>query len=255
MTGLPKIKPSASAMCAPLFEDALLNNYTNIELIDFIKASPRLTTTREEIIWVLSLTLAAKSVPWTSDALSEVNAMKEAHSTGANAPIVYRVVDDTPGNKQWIIMDRVFSEAVEQIWPCIGLWTSLRIAFQLCSAYPTTGGLHSGQVKSEWIQALYGPVQHASPPPVVDEYPTMEGWTACKTSTQKEHVLVHRDLAPCNLIMDKQWKLWVIDWGHADFYPPVLEFLGVEARSLAIPWICENTWMGWSGRLRWPILQ
>lgn len=89
--------------------------------------------------------------------------MTEARSTGANVPIVHRVVDDTPGNKQWIIMDRMFGETVEQIWPRIGPWTSLRIAFQLRSAYPATGGLHSGRVKSEWIQALYGPVRHASP--------------------------------------------------------------------------------------------
>lgn len=57
-------------MCAPLFEDVLLTNYTDIELADFIKASPRLTTTREEIIRVLSPTLAAKPVLWTSDALA-----------------------------------------------------------------------------------------------------------------------------------------------------------------------------------------
>ncbi|PVH75823.1 hypothetical protein DL98DRAFT_314795 [Cadophora sp. DSE1049] len=36
-------------------------------------------------------------------------------------------------------------------------------------------------------------------------------------------VLTHQDIAPRNLILDAQGKLWIIDWGLAGVYPPGFE--------------------------------
>jgi aminoglycoside phosphotransferase (APT) family kinase protein len=36
-------------------------------------------------------------------------------------------------------------------------------------------------------------------------------------------VLTHQDIAPRNLILDLQGKLWLIDWGWAGVYPPGIE--------------------------------
>jgi hypothetical protein len=68
-------------------------------------------------------------------------------------------------------MERIHGETMEQLWPRLGIWATIRIAWQLrsfVSAMRTvttqkTGGLHSGEVHSEWVQGMYVPVPHASP--------------------------------------------------------------------------------------------
>ena len=58
-----------------------------------------------------------------------------------------------------------------------------------------------------------------------------------------EHIFVHQDLAPRNMILDDAGKLWVVDWGHAGFYPAYMEYMGLETTSM--PWINAPTWAAW----------
>lgn len=47
----------------------------------------------------------------------------------------------------------------------------------------------------------------------------------------RELVLTHQDIAPRNLILDAQGKVWMIDWGVAGVYPPGFEHAAFQAQS------------------------
>ncbi|KAJ5803802.1 Aminoglycoside phosphotransferase [Penicillium psychrosexuale] len=42
--------------------------------------------------------------------------------------------------------------------------------------------------------------------------------------------LTHYDIAPRNLILDSEGKVWLIDWGDAGIYPEGLEFAALNTR-------------------------
>ncbi len=44
-------------------------------------------------------------------------------------------------------------------------------------------------------------------------------------------VLTHQDIAPRNLILDAQGKVWMIDWGIAGVYPPGFEQAALKSAS------------------------
>lgn len=152
------------------FSETLLDKYSDEQVAYYVDQSPTLTTTRTESIRVLSDHLVAKSVPWPEDHCDETDAMDKARSVGVNVPAVRRVVS-LPEGDHLIVMERIHGKTLEQLWPSLGLWATIRIAWQLrsfVSALRTvtsqkTGGVHSGQVRSEWIQGINGPVPYASP--------------------------------------------------------------------------------------------
>lgn len=44
-------------------------------------------------------------------------------------------------------------------------------------------------------------------------------------------VLAHQDVAPRNLILDAQGKVWLVDWGYAGVYSPGFEQAVLPAQS------------------------
>ncbi|KAL1746411.1 kinase-like protein [Schizophyllum fasciatum] len=248
-----------------------LAGYTDSELECFFANSPSITTTRQEVVRRISPHLVAKPVPWLCDPQDEVLALRLARSVGVNVPIVQRVVS-CEDESHLIIMDYIDGMTLEQAWRSMSLFATLRVAWQL-RAYlrstasivaQTTGGVHSGRSHSEWLQGQYGPVPHASPT-LYRDY--LNWWlTECRPAecrprrellvpAEPHHILVHQDLAPRNMILDSKGALWVIDWGHAGFYPPYMEYGGMEAMGHAMPWLSAPTWAAWWGRLRWSLLR
>ncbi|KAI6146164.1 hypothetical protein BKA82DRAFT_29566 [Pisolithus tinctorius] len=60
----------------------------------------------------------------------------------------------------------------------------------------------------------------------------------CETPSSelpREHVLVHQDPAPLNMILDSGGRLWLVDWGHSSFYPAFMEYLEMEEPERAMP--------------------
>ncbi|KAH7265561.1 uncharacterized protein BKA55DRAFT_672390 [Fusarium redolens] len=47
----------------------------------------------------------------------------------------------------------------------------------------------------------------------------------------KDIVLTHQDLAPRNLVLDKDMKLWVLDWGCAGVYPKGFEQAALQVQA------------------------
>ncbi|KIJ14824.1 hypothetical protein PAXINDRAFT_46095, partial [Paxillus involutus ATCC 200175] len=139
------------------FNEALLDTYTDEQVTYYVNQSPTLITTRTESIRLLSDHLVAKSAPWPEDHRDETDVMDKARSVGVNVPAVRRIVP-LPEGDHLIIMERIHGKTLEQLWPDLGLWSAIRIAWQLrsfVSALRTatsqkTGGVSSGRVNSEW---------------------------------------------------------------------------------------------------------
>ena len=251
------------------FNEALLDTYSDEEVMYYFDQSPNLTTTRIESIRVLSHRLVAKALPWPQNHHDEIAAMERTRSVGVYVPTVRRVVPFSPEG-HLLVMERIHGETLEQLWPRLGIWATIRIAWQLrsfVSALRTvtsqkTGGLRSGEVRSEWVQGMYVPVSHASPAAFCDY---LNWWllkarpSNCRPLPQlalsppREHVLVHQDLAPRNMILDSNGRLWLVDWGHSGFYPAFMEKLGMEGPEGAMPWLAARTLIAWWGRLRWSL--
>jgi len=252
------------------FDDALLDSYSDEELFEYVKRSPSLVTTRTESVKRLSPNLVAKPAMFV-DPRDETYAIERARSIGINVPVVRRIISCLDENKHYLIMDRIPGKTLEQLWPHIWLWESIRIAWQLRGflrtmasvTSGTTGGLHSGRVRSIYIDAIYGPVPHASPA-TFSNY--LNWWlTECRPQwvrprpdlifSPSEHILVHQDLAPRNMILDPTGNLWIIDWGFSGYYPAFMEYLGMDAVSAGADWFRAHTWASWWGRIRWNLLR
>ncbi|KAL1735763.1 kinase-like protein [Schizophyllum commune] len=249
------------------FDETAISSYTDVELLHYITNSPHLQTTRPEAVRRLSSHLVAKPVPYLIDPQDEVLAMERARSVGVPVPVVHRVVPYKKG-RHFLVMNFVDGMTLEQLWKTIGLLATVRLALQLRSHLcamatvnsQTTGGLHSGQVRSEWIHGVYGPVDHASPPMFTNH---LNWWLTNFKPPQCDfllepslyHILVHQDLAPRNMILDRKDRLWIIDWGHAGFYPPFMEYVGIEPGCEAMPWIYARTWTAWCWRLKWSLFR
>ncbi|TRM67053.1 kinase-like protein [Schizophyllum amplum] len=255
------------SLVADTFDESALYDYQDAELESYIANSPRIYTTRQEGIRKLSPQLAAKPVPWPVDPQDEVLALERARSAGVRAPVVHRVVP-CEDEGHFLVMDLIKGATLEQIWQSMGFIATLRLAWQLRTylrsmasvTSQTTGGIHSGHVESEWIQGQYGPIPHASP----TSFSNYLNWwlSQCRPTEYRahpelafqpapHHTLVHQDLAPRNMIVDAEGALWVVDWDHAGFYPPCMEYGGMVAIGHAMPWLTASTWTAWWGRLRW----
>ena len=254
------------------FDETLLDSYSDEELLGLIQRSPPVVTVRTETVKVLSPGLVAKPTDFFADPLDEAYAMERARSVGVNVPVLRRIISGgEDGNAHFLIMDRVHGKTLEQLWPHISLWESIRIAWQLrrylhamaSVTSETTGGLHSGLVHSLYIDAIYGPVPHASPTTFCNY---LNWWlTECRsqwckpypelTFSPSQHVLVHQDLAPRNLILDTTGTLWVIDWNFSGYYPAFMEYMGVDAVLAGSDWFRARTWASWWGVKRWDLLR
>lgn len=254
------------------FDETLLDSYSDEELFERIERSPSLVTIRQETVKVLSPGLIAKPVSCFIDPLDETYAMERARSVGVSVPVVRRTVTGgEDADEHFLIMDRIHGKTLEQLWPHIGIWETIRIAWQLRGflramasiTSGTTGGLHSGVVRSIHIDAIFGPVPHASP----STFSSYLNWwlTECRpqwcqprpdlTFSPTQHVLVHQDLAPRNMMLDTTGSLWIIDWNNAGYYPTFMEYMGMDAVSAGLDWFRASTWASWWGRMRWDLLR
>jgi len=117
----------ASSKLDSEFNEALFDTYSDEEVIYHVTQSPNLTTTRTESIRVLSHHLVAKSVPWPENHRDEIDAMERARSVGVNVPAICRIVP-FPEEGHLIVMERIHGETLEQLWPRLGIWATIRIA-------------------------------------------------------------------------------------------------------------------------------
>jgi len=201
----------------------------------------------------------------------EIAALKFSRDLGIRVPVVHRVVEvDAEKHDYIIIMERIHGHTLEELWPSIGWWRTLLLAKQLRSYLQimhsitsmTAGGLSSGSVRSPWLESLYAPAPHSSPAAFTGY---LNWWLlSCRPYRFKartdlafehmpNHIFIHQDLAPRNLIVDAHNNLWVVDWEYAGFYPPYMEYVNIDSSSMA--WLNGSSWRARLAKWRWALLR
>ncbi|KAJ7251153.1 hypothetical protein B0H12DRAFT_1071966 [Mycena haematopus] len=238
---------------AAIFDDENLDGYSDGDLEAYIRQSPRIETVRQEHTKLLSPSLVVKVIPWPVTPWDEVDALKRAAAAGIRVPAVRRVVP-LPRNAHAIVMDRVQGKTLEQLWPELGLWQTLSMAWQLRRAVTSPS-----RPRAPAASTRARPAQYSTPAAFTDY---LNWWLVqarpshlsprpeLLLTAPTHHVLVHQDLAPRNMIIDGSDRLWLIDWGHAGYYPAFMETLGMiddpSKHSLG-----ASAWTAWWGRIRW----
>ena len=144
--------PRTSTLLTVIFE-GLLDSYTDEQLLQYFQQSPKLVTTRNESVRILSPSLIVKPYPSNMDYNDELSALELVHTRGIRVPGVRRVVR----GEHLLIMDRIHGLTLEQLWSNLGWLDTFRIAWQLRSflcimhsiTSQTTSGVHIGRARSE----------------------------------------------------------------------------------------------------------
>ncbi|THH05209.1 hypothetical protein EW146_g9965 [Bondarzewia mesenterica] len=208
-------RDSTSDSTTDAFDEAMLDRYTDAELILFVKNALPLVTMRVEPTKALSHGLLAKFVSG-GKCHDEISALEYARTLGVRVPAVRRVVLRDAGWRSYIIiMERIYGRTLEEVWPKIGCFRGAPelVAFKL------------------------PPARFKPRPDLVFE-------------PLHEYVFIHQDLAPRNMIVDARNRLWIVDWGYAGFYPAYVEDTAIETS--AMPWTYASSWRA---RWRWAFLR
>lgn len=177
---------------------------------------------------------------------SEAQTMALAASLNIPVPQVYRTfVAGVPGFSKgeivkghFIVMDYIPGPTVEQCWGSLETNQRFSVANQICAIINKLQSTvlksppgPSGRTRDQKFEGPWFTYDGAGPFKSVKD---LESWfnhkiEVCIRLKQspsdtlrfkfKKLVLTHQDIAPRNLIIDAQEKLWLIDWGIAGVYP------------------------------------
>jgi hypothetical protein len=255
--------PDLVVTMATSLSDEQILALSDKEIDNLCDESPELSP-RSKVVVPLSNTLVAKRRWGFADMDDEVCAMETAQNLNVRVPKIRRVVKGVVDDRGYIIMDRVPSATtLEDIWPCLSLWATLCFAWQLRGfiqrmrsvASPTLGGLVSGKCKSIFLDDYYRLPPHATPK-VYEEF--LRFWTPFQLKGLRPSrilnwevphtgplVFTHQDLAPRNVVVDGNDKIWLVDWGFSGFFPAYFEYTGMQNLR------CSK-W-SWFARLRWQV--
>ncbi|KAK0452208.1 kinase-like domain-containing protein [Desarmillaria tabescens] len=199
------------------------------------------------------------------------------NSTNIPVPAIRRVIPHEKGCAL-IVMDYIPGVSLSAAWPRMSLWQKIRTALtvrryvrQLRSIPHPRPGIPGPLAEGGVPVPCISPAIFSFMRPVRGPFTTTAEFlayfnTAPKfgpglrllplprkpTLTDEKLVLSHADLAPRNLIVGDDGQLWLIDFGHAGFYPIWFEYVNtsMDARlesgreyDLAwrtlIPFICD----------------
>ncbi|CAG8578544.1 15656_t:CDS:2 [Acaulospora colombiana] len=252
--------------------DLALQPHSKCELQQAIENAPRIVTDREEATAALSQSLVAKKVADFNAhdrCYDEVFALEHAKKIGVNVPSVYRIVKGTD-SLYYIIMERIQGKTLEQLWSSIGWFRTLLYSWQLRkivkrmreSVSVRGGGLASGRYFSPHLEGMNPLVRHISPTHLAEH---LNWWlVSCRPTTLtprhdlvlrplEHHVFTHQDLAPRNIIVDPQNRLWIVDWGYAGYFPIYVEYTGMHHH--AMDWVNGPSFKARLARWRWFFLR
>ncbi|KAK1772249.1 kinase-like domain-containing protein [Phialemonium atrogriseum] len=160
------------------------------------------------------------------------------------------ISDGLPVKGHFIVMDYVPGPTVEECWDFLDVSQRQLVASQVAAMIETMqstplklppgpmGGAEGQKFEGPWFTD-YG----AGPFATLQD---LEDWCNHKIDVcirfKQLHrraprfrfqrvVLTHQDIAPRNLILDAQGKVWIIDWGVAGVYPPGFEQATLQAQS------------------------
>jgi hypothetical protein len=246
------------------FQQHLLESYSSTDLVRYVCASPYISESSHNA-FLLSPDLVAKRIS-TAKLSDELAAINLARKLSLRVPNIRRVVENK--NSTYLIMDRIHGVVLEESWSQYGWAKTLRLALQLrryvhamrtCTS-STAGSMARGTCDSIWLDDFYKLPPHASPKAITSflrfwlQYvpPHLKGseFNGCVKArpyvppTPTKFVFTHQDLAPRNLIVDRDGNLWILDWDHSGWYPSYFESVSMQNFHVR---------SGWSrtARLRW----
>lgn len=182
-----------------------------------------------------------------------------AHSLGIRTPRLIRSVHCP--HVEFLIMERVEGMTLEDAWPQLGWYASLRLAIQLRHFISSlrsitsvnAGSLVTGACRSFWLDDRFGLPARVTAKYVED---FLAFWTDFRSIKQeyrkssRDHaalkgspdlkattlVLTHHDLAPRNIMIDVSGDAWLIDWDYAGFYPVYFEYASMSNFMIPESW-------------------
>jgi aminoglycoside phosphotransferase (APT) family kinase protein len=172
-----------------------------------------------------------------------------AESLHLPVPRVHRTFTaDVPGfagqlvKGHFIVMDYIPGLTVDECWDSLEEYQRQSVTSQVAAMIEkmqsTTLNLPPGPVGWTGSQKFVGPWFTEDGAGPFTSFQDLEDWCnhkidLCKQYKQlKRHtprfkfrrlVFTHQDIAPRNLILDAQGKVWMIDWALAGVYPPGFE--------------------------------
>ncbi|KAI9037397.1 uncharacterized protein KD926_000360 [Aspergillus affinis] len=251
--------------CFPL-DGCDISQISNETLTTLFDTAPALHSYEGTRIVRLSQTLILKG--GTSTRPCEYNILKLVSEAGEReeskaipVPKVLRVFniesDVVFGCKCLILMDFVDGRSIEQCWADLSHTERVDVVSQVASIItvlrsiplsprqqqqPGPVGCKCCVARGYWFTDIgAGPFNSKE---------HLESWFNCRLEiSQKFHqapdtvppfhfdklVLAHLDIAPRNLILDSDGKVWLIDWGDAGIYPDGFEVASLKARTFEAP--------------------
>jgi hypothetical protein len=199
-----------------------------------------------------------------------MKAIEIAQALSIRTPKLVRSTQDP--DVEFLIMERVQGRTVEDAWPRLGWYASLRLALQLrrfvssmqSITSDTAGSIVTGSCRSFWLDDRFGLPARATVRSVMDFLAFWTDFRSIKQEYKKSHVehaalkgspdlrvetfvFTHHDLAPRNIMVDAAGDAWVIDWDYAGYYPIYFEYASMLNFKVPESW-------GYFGRLRWWIV-
>ncbi|RDW93655.1 uncharacterized protein DSM5745_00977 [Aspergillus mulundensis] len=248
------------------FSEELLNEYTDSELIQHIRASPSV----DPVVWRtcnLSPHLIAKHYQ-PSEVDDALLAAKVASQLGIRSTSVRRVIKNEA--TAFTVMDRIEGTTLDVVWKKLGWFMTLKLGLQLrrfvkilrSVTSPTAGSLATGACRSFWLEDRFELPAHSGRAEFAHFFRFWGNFTSGKRAFQEAKlprapdfkdvtpltidpfVLTHGDLAPRNLLVSPSGQLWLLDWDIAGFYPVTFEYAGMYNFNIPRDW-------GLMDRLRW----
>ncbi|KJZ73984.1 hypothetical protein HIM_06652 [Hirsutella minnesotensis 3608] len=237
------------------FPDDCVLHCPESELAVLIGKSPRLE--QHSGIARLSNRYLAKAYDPAS-AEDTLEAVEVAHRLGIRVP---RFVRSVRCGDMVFAMERVEGDTLQDAWPSLGWWRSLRLALQLrrfilkmrSVTSKTAGSLVTGDCRSFWLDDHFGLPARAMPSDISAFFTFWANFISIRQELKKDShhhssltgipplslsrlVFTHHDLAPRNMVVDSSNGLWLLDWDFAGFYPAYFEYASMYNFTLPPDW-------------------
>lgn len=246
----------------PGFQDDLLQSYSDAELVCRIIGSPSLPSpSLAPRIRLLSSNFLAKY--YNPDEVEDmIHATDIACRLGIRTPTTKRIIRNGPD--AYCVMDRIPGRTLEELWPSLSWFNTIKLAFQLrrfvqhlrSITSPVAGSLATGECRSFWLEDRYGLPIRCGPRDMEYFFGFWTNFTSMRKAIQtadqpiiptqilpaEPFVFTHHDLAPRNILLSPSGELWLLDWDYAGFYPIYFEYAAMQ--NFNMQW-------GFFARLRW----
>ncbi|KAJ9642572.1 hypothetical protein H2199_004953 [Coniosporium tulheliwenetii] len=250
----------------------LLHSYSPAELVRYIWESP-VCEKYNASVRALSANLLSKRYTKRDELEDTLKAMEVARQLGIRVPGIRRTFEFE--HDTWCIMERIHGSTFGEAWPQLSWIATMKVALQLRQyirllrsvTSPTAGSLATGKCRSFYLEDRCELPARSSPEAITRFLKFWTNWLSFKYEiskwkpdapqeaghtlkwippTAETFVLTHHDLAPRNLLLDPDGRLWILDWDYAGFYPSYFEFAAMQN---------FRAWNRWSllDRMRWDL--